>query len=278
MTTLDESATSCQLAYPSTGPEIPHSHMKILAKAIAKWIGIVLLIIIVLLAGAYFYLNEPLPSGINSTEADLLANRMLAAVHEKEWQNTPIVTWTSPGHQVYVWDKKRNLVAVSWSRNWVLLNLSDWPKGKAFVENREQTGNELDVLRGKAWAYFCNDSYWLIAPTKVFDEGVERRTVAQPDGSQALLVTYRSGGVTPGDSYLWFLDWNGLPTKYKMWVSIIPIGGVEATWEGWVKLKTGALVPSKHQLGPLALRITDIKAGDSFQNLGLSVDPFLGVE
>ena len=65
---------------------------------------------------------------------------------------------------------------------------------------------QLDVLRGKAYSFFCNDSFWMIAPFKAFDEGVTRTIVMSKEGNQNLLVSYASGGVTPGDSYLWILD------------------------------------------------------------------------
>ena len=252
--------------------------MKRTAKTIVKGVAIALLAPILLLTGGFFYLNQPLPTGTKSAQADSLANRLLVAVHQQAWQRTSLVQWTFDKSHHYLWDKKRNLLAVNWKGVRVLLNLKNWQKGKAFLENREQTGNQLDKLRGKAWAFFCNDSYWLIAPTKVFDEGVERRLVKQADGSQALLVTFRSGGVTPGDSYLWLMDNHGLPTKFKMWVSVLPIGGLEASWQDWVELKTGALVPTKHRIGPLELSISDVKAGDSYQDLGFSTDPFLSVE
>jgi hypothetical protein len=103
--------------------------------------------------------------------------------------------------------------------------------------------------------FFNNDSFWLIAPYKIFDPGTERRIVSYKN-REALLVTYTSGGTTPGDSYLWILNENYLPTSYKMWTSIIPVGGVAATWSDWEKTASGILLPKKHILSLFGMEIS----------------------
>lgn len=218
--------------------------------------------ILVLVIGGYLVLNKKLPTGDNPAKADELANKMLNALKKPAWDSTNVVAWTHKGGHQFVWDKKNQMVEVKWDKNDVLLNLKEWNKGKAFSEGKETTDGQLDVLRGKAWSIFCNDSYWLIAPYKVFDEGVTRKIVKAEDGSEALLVSYASGGVTPGDSYLWILDKNATPTAYKMWVKILPIGGVSATWEDWKTTETGAVIAQNHKLGPLDLNVTDLRTGN----------------
>jgi hypothetical protein len=79
------------------------------------------------------------------------------------------------------------------------------------------------------------------------------------DGTQALLVTYTSGGDTPGDSYLWKLQPNGFPISFKMWVSIIPIGGIEASWDEWQVTESGAFLPARHSIGPITLDMGDVR-------------------
>ena len=66
---------------------------------------------------------------------------------------------------------------------------------------------------------------------KVFDVGVERRLVRVND-NEALLFTCM-WRINPGDSYLWYLDENQRPVGFEMWVSIVPIGGLHATWNQW---------------------------------------------
>ena len=87
-------------------------------------------------------------------------------------------------------------------------------------------------------------------------------------------MTYASGGVTPGDSYLWFLDNSGIPLKYKLWVKILPVGGVEATWEEWTKTKTGVSIATEHKLGSITIVINDLKAGYSLNDIGSKTELF----
>ena len=68
---------------------------------------------------------------------------------------------------------------------------------------------------------------------KAFDPGTSRALLKLPNGNDGLLVHYNSGGVTPGDTYLWHLDENGLPVAWQMWVGIIPVGGMQFSWEDW---------------------------------------------
>jgi hypothetical protein len=123
----------------------------------------------------------------------------------------------------------------------------------------ELSGTERLKTIKKAHKKFNNDSFWLVAPFKVFDPGTQRSLVPLEDGSPGLLVTYTTGGDTPGDSYLWILDSKGVPQSFKMWVKIIPLGGLEASWDGWQVMDSGALLPSTHQLGPFSLGMGAVK-------------------
>jgi hypothetical protein len=243
---------------------------------------ILLIIVIIIIAGLgvlYFTLNKPLPQGESGQAAGALAERMLGAVNKTAWDSTNVVKWTFKGVHNYVWDKENSLVEITWDDKRVLLNLNEWEKGAAYEGGVEYIGDNREELLSTAYAYFCNDSFWLIAPFKIKEEGVILQSITASEGEEeSLLVSYTSGGVTPGDSYQWFIDKNGLPTHYRMWVSIIPIGGVEATWEDWEATSTGVKLPNLHQLGPVALDMGEPKTGNSLTDIGMSESLFAEIK
>jgi hypothetical protein len=59
-----------------------------------------------------------------------------------------------------------------------------------------------------------------------------------------------------------------------MWVSILPIPGLEASWEGWTTLPTGARVATEHRVAGLTLRLRDIAAAETLAALEGATDPF----
>ncbi len=241
-----------------------------------KWLkrlGIFLLVLIAILAVLYFIYNEPKPEYKTGPEADALAEKMLGAIDKEAWDTTTYVKWTFKGMNSYLWDKDRNFVKVSWGDKEVLLNTKA-VDGKAYINGEEQSGEQQQKMIQDAWGFFCNDSFWLNAPAKAFDPGTERGIVTLEDGSKGLMVAYSSGGVTPGDAYLWILDENGLPKSWKMWVKIIPLGGMEFSWDQWKGLSTGAQIASFHTSSILDLDISGLQGATDFQGMGLSEDPF----
>ncbi|MFD0861950.1 hypothetical protein ACFQ1M_07005 [Sungkyunkwania multivorans] len=215
---------------------------------IIKRIFLFVLLMLIVLAIVLFSYHEPLPKATSGSEADALAEKMLEAVKHDAYKATNYIEWTFKDMHHYKWVKNSGKVEVYWDDHVVSLDLNDHSKSEAFTDETKVIGNMKTELTDKALAYFNNDSFWLVAPHKVFDTGTKRGIVTLEDGSKGLLVTYTSGGTTPGDSYLWILNENGLPKSYKMWVKIIPVGGLEATWEGWKQTRSGTLLPTKHKI------------------------------
>ena len=238
-------------------------------KRLGLFIGVLLFIFTIL----FFVFNEAKPQGQKGPKAEALAQKMLTAVNQEAWDSTAILQWTFKGMHHYLWDKSRNLVQITWDNNKVLLN-PDIVDGKAYKAEKELPKKEAKKIIQKAWNFWCNDSFWFNAVVKCFDKGTTRSIVKMEDGTDALLVSYDSGGVTPGDSYLWILDENGLPKAWKMWVKIIPIGGMSFTWENWTKLSSGAMVSTLHKSSLLDLDIAQVKSANSLEDLGISKDIF----
>ncbi|NER16752.1 hypothetical protein [Spongiivirga citrea] len=233
--------------------------MKRIFKALLKILGIFIGLLIVASIVIYFIYNEPLPEGKSGAKADALAEKMLIAVDQTSYRNTRFLEWTFAGVHTYKWDKEMGLVDVTWDTYKAALNLNDPIKSKVYKNGTKLIGDASEKQLQKAIDYFNNDSFWLVAPFKIFDKGTTRAIVDSEDGSKGLLVTYGQGGSTPGDSYLWKLNDNGFPQSYKMWVKIIPIGGVEATWDDWKIVQSGARLPASHQLSFMELSISNLK-------------------
>lgn len=251
--------------------------MKLL-KRIALIFSILILVLFVLSSALYLYYNESEPKGIASPKADELAQKMLESINIAAWDSTRWVRWTFRGANHYVWNKETHLVQVEWENNKVLLHTQS-SKAQAFVDQKLQSGEEAAKLIRSAKIMFNNDSFWLNAPTKAIDPGTERSIVKTKEGKEALKVKYHSGGDTPGDAYLWHLDNLYRPTAYQMWVKIIPIGGIEASWGGWKPISTGALVATKHELmGRESDIIGNVSGGMRLADIQLTTNPFANFE
>ena len=242
-------------------------------KSFFKWFFIGLAGLILLLTIFGIIMHESKPVGTPNAAADTLAQKMMAAVNKPAWDTTAVLSWDFSGRQKYLWDKSRNFVKVMWGDNEVLLHTKS-VTGKSYTDGKEVSGAKAEKLVKQAWKHFCNDSFWLNAVVKAFDPGTSRSIVTTEDDREAMMVTYESGGVTPGDAYAWILDENGLPKSWKMWVNIIPVGGLEFTWEDWITLDTGAKIATLHKSRIFDLKLTDVKGSASLAAHGLTTDPF----
>lgn len=228
-------------------------------------LGLLVIVAVIL----FFWLDRPIPEYRKGPEARQLAHQMSAVLHEQAWDSTAWVTWTFPGGHHYIWHKPSGWVRVKWGNHSVMLQTHQ--RSASRVSDTSLTGEEAQALIEKAWKHFCNDSYWLIAPYKWDDPGVQLGWV----DTHRLLVQYTAGGVTPGDTYVWTLDKNGRPISFRMWVSIIPIGGLQATWEQWDTTHTGAVIATQRSLaGIVDLQIKDLATGFTPQDIGLAQNPF----
>jgi len=228
-----------------------------------------------IIAGAiagYFLLNEKRPVGSDHEAADRMAKNMMAAINDSAWQATGAVSWTFMKSHHHLWDKDRHLARVAWKNNEVLLDINSIT-GTARKNGEILSGKKADKLVKTAWKFWANDSFWLNPVSKAFDDGTTRSLATLKDGRTGLMVSYSTGGVTPGDAYVWMLDESYRPTSWKMWVSIIPVGGLEVPWSTWLTTETGAEICNLHE-SVMNLELTDVHTAFNLKDLTGDTDPF----
>ncbi|GAB4242120.1 MAG: hypothetical protein Tsb0034_19480 [Ekhidna sp.] len=212
-------------------------------KSILKYLLAVLAISFVIGFLVYLFIDKPLPNGTKGNEAEQLADEMLSALNKRAFDSLNYIGFTFRDVHSYQWDLAAKKVTVAWDEQSIELDLNSGV-------------DDYNLLEYKAYEYFINDSFWLIAPFKVRDDGVVRSTVKLDEG-RGLLVSYTSGGLTPGDSYLWIIDERGFPKEWRLWTSNVPIGGLSFTWEGWVEMNE-VWFSTQHDSWLLELGITDV--------------------
>lgn len=243
-------------------------------KKILLGIGLVFVLLGTALGVFIVVASEPRPEGTEGEAADALATSLEESVNLAAWAETGAVEWDFGGRQQHLWDRERHVARVRFDDAEALIHVGD-PQGRAYRNGTEVHGEDATAILERAYASFINDSFWLNPLAKFRDEGVTRSLVRLDGGGQGLLISYAAGGLTPGDAYLWIPGSDGRPARWKMWVSIIPVGGVETSWDGWQELDTGAWVSTGH-VGPfgLELQLTDVRGAADLATLTGGEDPF----
>lgn len=216
-------------------------------------------------------MHQPRPATESSADAERRVSRMEDAVNLTAWRRTGVVRWTFSGRRRHLWDRRRHLAQVRWGDVEVLVSLNT-EKGRAWRGGREVLGAEAEALVAKGYAAWVNDSFWLNPVAKMRDTGT-RFTVIPDDGAERVMVTFGSGGLTPGDAYLWTLGDDDLPIHCEMWVSILPVGGVDFGWGQWQTLSTGAKVALRHDNVVRPVLLTEVAGAVELKEL-VGRDPF----
>lgn len=112
-----------------------------------------------------------------------------------------------------------------------------------------------------AYARWVNDSYWLLAPLKVRDRGVQVETEGPKDlkgvACETVRLKFDKVGLTPTDQYVLYID-----PKTKMvlaWDYIPQSGaGMQATWEKYESFG-GLSLATEHNFNGKTIKLTGIK-------------------
>ncbi len=247
--------------------------MKLLKRVLIFTLSALALIAIGLLIWGMI-LHKPLPTDTVDKSAESMAQRMEAAVNQDAWAATKYVSWNFTGRNKYAWNREDDVVIIEWEDKEVRLRTKT-QEYTAFSGGEELSGDAAADAYDHAWSIWCNDSYWLQPIEKIRDPGVTLSVVQLDDGKEGLKVTHDSGGVTPGDSYVYLLDENGRPYEWRMWVSIIPVGGMASSWSGWKQIDSGAWISTVHSIAGKDIEfIQDLASGDAPADIGRSPHDF----
>jgi hypothetical protein len=144
--------------------------------------------------------------------------------------------------------------------------------GTDSVKWKDKKGEEHDVTANlskpptdgpekDAYARWVNDSYWLLAPLKIRDEGVKVEAGGPKDlngtNVETINLSFGNVGLTPTDHYVFYIDpQTKLP---KAWDYIPASGtGMQATWEKFQNFG-GLNLATEHNFNGKTIRLTDIK-------------------
>jgi hypothetical protein len=195
----------------------------------------------------------------NAQRADRLANGVALASGAAAWPNVRSIAFTftvREGDAVrvsrsHVWDLKAGTDVVSAGDKTTTIDLKN-------VDPNDPA--QADAF--KAWT---NDTYWLIAPLKLYDPGVTREYVGRREVAgktyEVLGLSFQNVGLTPGDRYNLYVDpytsliafWDYMPN---------PETTMLASWEQY-RHPQGLVLSTYHRMGPRTI---------SIENLSVSAD------
>ena len=158
--------------------------------------------------------------------ADSLALRVYEAHGNSAWEQAPYLRFDFAVEQGeeesvvarHLWNRTTGQYRVEWSdedTDWVvLLDLhsdEEPPVGQVFEAGQEVVGSAAEEPLQRAYQRYINDTYWLLAPLKVLDPGVNRSleetdAFGEENDDEMLHLTFGDVGLTPGDRYWLRID------------------------------------------------------------------------
>jgi hypothetical protein len=210
--------------------------------------------------------------------ADRVGHELIAALGgESAWEKARQLTFDfvveREGNRVvefrHVWDRYTGDYRVTGTEKSgapfaVYFNVNT-REGVAFSNGRPVEGDEKKRLLEMAYGRFINDTYWLLAPWKIFDPGVHRDYDGEkpgPDGAacDVLRLSFDNVGLTPKDLYWMWITRDG--RRMVQWQYVL--GGAQeepttALWEDWRTFGGIALSLEKPQVGrPVKIRFENV--------------------
>ena len=149
----------------------------------------------------------------------------------------------------HLWNRQTGDYRVEWpaepdSTYTALFNVNT-KKGQVYLNGDSVASARNDTLLQQAYRRYVNDSYWMLAPTKMLDPGVNRTYVADSSNASTGVVklTFDDVGLTPGDQYWMHVDREtGLLERWNFVLQHQPGDAPPSsfTWTGYENFSTPA--------------------------------------
>lgn len=166
------------------------------------------------------------------------------------------------------WNRKTNAAVVSGigrdGRRWEV-QFSDLyaRRGTATINGTAAPDSDLPRLLENAYARFINDSYWLLMPLKLLDNGVIHRrlddTTVGGGRFERLGLSFERVGLTPGDQYQLYID----PKSKRVvrWTFVLESGRTgDYTWEEYERVGPVTLPRVRRAPdGAIAIRFENVR-------------------
>lgn len=187
-----------------------------------------------------------------------LAEATLAAMGGREaWDRTRYLRWNFMERRRHAWDRQTDDVRIESDERLVLMNVGTregraWERGESgLAEIAEPAARREALETGYAW--WVNDSYWLIMPFKLLDPGVRLASGGEdalPDGRAADVIelTFDEGiGLTPQNRYrVWIARDSGLVEQWAYYPAAEdPEPAFTLPWTSWERFGE-VLIATEH--------------------------------
>ena len=209
----------------------------------------------------YFFINQDIPKGSEGLAAEELCQRIEKQIGIDRWKSIAALSFVFHGAEHFR-DNLRDYREVSWKEGNDFYRVQYDKKGNYLAYRNEvlRTDEDSKHIYLEAKKRHTNDFFWLQPFLQLRAPGAKLYFVQE----RALLVHYESGGDTPGDTYLIITDAEAKPLRWQMWASILPIKGMEFSFEAWEKTKSGVSFSIEHSSSIFDIKITELETYSNY--------------
>lgn len=191
--------------------------------------------------------ERTIPEGVAGPEASALLQKMEEATGIDDWNKLAAISFTFSrnGNSHFV-DKGRGFIEVIFTKETQKTRVQYAKENmfcSAWVDEKEIPQEESAPYCERAYRAHINDYFWLNPIPHFRSTGAVSEKVKENE----LLVRFESGGVTPGDSYLFYLDSQGTPVGFRIWAQVLPLRGIRFSFDDWVTVAGKARVSRLHK-------------------------------